>query len=717
MTDADRTDVDRPDVHRTVDAIWKMESARIVAALTRMVRDVGVAEELAQDALVAALERWPESGIPDNPGAWLTTVAKRRAVDHIRRDRRLAEHGETLAHELAERQRLDGDGDGGIDHDLESAEPAESASEQDDVLRLMFVSCHSVLPTESRVALTLRLLGGLTASEIARAFLTAEPLIARRIATAKRTLTEERVPFELPDGAELTERLASVLEVVYLIFNEGYSATSGDDLMRPGLCLEALRLGRLLARSVPDEAEVHGLVALMEVQASRTAARTGPAGEPVPLHMQNRGRWDPLLIRRGFAAMLRARAAGTPGQPGPYVLQAAIAVCHAQARTAEETDWVRISGLYAALARLLPTAVVRLNQAVAVGMADGPAAGLALVDALTSDPALRDYHLLPGVRGDLLLRLGRGEEARREFERAALLTRNTAERAYLTRRAEAIPVGATPAEDASTPTFGEAIDAFLAQDRLAPATARSYGQTLWRLRLSLGVGMPLTSLTADQIADAFRLSWGGVAAATWNRHRAALRAFGAWTDTPNLDAAIPQRTSPHHLPPGPAPIPLPVPPGTAWPGEVEAPLRERTLWTLLYESGSTVTALLALNVQDLDLPERRARRADRRPDQRPDRRGAWITWRSKTAALLSELLDGRTQGPVFLTDRRPGPARAGILSAADVCPYTGRGRLSYERAEFLCKSATGLALRQLRDWDGEVDQDGDRDGDGDGTEP
>ncbi|MFF0738810.1 DUF6596 domain-containing protein [Streptomyces sp. NPDC004111] len=689
------------DVHRTVDAIWKMESAPIVAALTRMVRDVGVAEELAQDALVAALERWPESGIPENPGAWLTAVAKRRAVDHIRRDRRLAEHGETLAHELAERQRLDGDGDGGVDHGLVSADPA---SEQDDVLRLMFVSCHSVLSTEARVALTLRLLGGLTASEIARAFLTAEPLIARRIATAKRTLAEERVPFELPDTAELAERLASVLEVVYLIFNEGYSATSGDDLMRPALCLEALRLGRLLARSVPDEAEVHGLVALMEVQASRTAARTGPDGEPVPLHLQNRGRWDPLLIRRGFAAMLRARAAGTPGRPGPYVLQAAIAVCHAQARTAEETDWVRICGLYAALARLLPTAVVRLNQAVAVGMADGPAAGLALVDALAPDPALRDYHLLPGVRGDLLLRLGRGEEARREFERAALLTRNAAERVYLTRRAEAIPVG-----DASTPTFGEAVDAFLAQDRLAPATARSYGQTLWRLRLALGVGMPLTSLTANQISGAFRLSWGGVAASTWNRHRAAVRAFGAWAHTPALDTAIPQRVPRRHRAPAPAPTPLP--PGTAWPGEVEAPLRERTLWTLLHESGSTVTALLALNVQDLDLPERRACRTDRRSD----RRDAWITWRSKTAALLSELLDGRTQGPVFLTDRRPGPARAGILGASDICPQTGRGRLSYERAEFLCKSATGLALRQLRDWDGARDQDGDRNGEG--TEP
>ncbi|MYS86879.1 RNA polymerase sigma factor [Embleya scabrispora] len=681
------------DVHRTVDAIWKMESARIVAALTRMVRDVGVAEELAQDALVAALEQWPESGVPDNPGAWLTTVAKRRAVDHIRRDRRSAEHDELLAHDLAERRRLE-DGVGGPEYDLGAAEPA---SEQEDVLRLMFVSCHSVLPTEARVALTLRLLGGLTASEIARAFLTVEPLIARRIATAKRTLAEERVPFELPDGADPAERLSSVLEVVYLIFNEGYSATSGDDLMRPGLCLEALRLGRLLAESAPDEAEVHGLVALMEIQASRTAARTGPAGEPVPLHTQNRGRWDRLLIRRGFAAMLRARAVGTPGRPGPYVLQAAIAVCHAQARTAEETDWVRIAGLYAALARLLPTAVVRLNQAVAVGMADGPAAGLALVDTLTWDPTLRDYHLLPGVRGDLLLRLGRGEEARREFERAALLTGNAAERAYLTRRAEAIPVG-----DASTRTFGEAIDAFLAQDRLAPATARSYGQTLWRLRLSLGVGMPLASLTADQIAGAFRGSWGGVAAATWNRHRAAVRAFGAWTHTPGLDAGIPQRMPERRSAPAPAPIPpATVPPGTAWPGDVEAALRERTLWTLLRESGATVAAVLALNVQDLDLPERRARRADRRSDRRSDRRGTWITWRSGTAALLPELLNGRTRGPVFLADRRPGPARAGTLGAEDICPQTGRGRLSYERAEFLCKSATGHSLRRLRDRGGE----------------
>lgn len=304
------------------------------------------------------------------------------------------------------------------------------------MLRLMFISCHPVLPTEARIALTLRLLGGLTAEEIARAFLTDEQTIARRIAAAKQTLAEERVPFDLPDRSELTRRLSSVLEVIYLIFNEGYSATSGDDLMRPGLCLEALRLGRLLAELVPYEAEVHGLVALMEIQASRSAARTGPSGEPVQLHEQNRGRWDQLLIRRGFAAMLRAREIGGP--PGPYVLQAAIAVCHAQARTAEETDWARIASLYEALVRLLPTPVVQLNRAVAVGKAHGPQAGLAVVDSLVDDPALRDYHLLPSVRGDLLARAGRPEEARLEFERAASLTKNAAERAFLLRRADAL---------------------------------------------------------------------------------------------------------------------------------------------------------------------------------------------------------------------------------------------------------------------------------------
>ncbi|WP_331768289.1 DUF6596 domain-containing protein [Embleya sp. NBC_00896] len=654
------------EVHRTVDAIWKMESARIIAALTRMVRDVGVAEELAQDALVAALEQWPESGVPDNPGAWLTTIAKRRAVDHIRRNRRLEERGEQLARDLEQ-----GQGPGGAESD--------AASDQDDVLRLMFVSCHPVLPTEARAALTLRLLGGLSASEIARAFLTVEPLIARRIAAAKRTLAEERVPFELPDGAELAERLTSVLEVVYLIFNEGYSATSGDDLMRPGLCLEALRLGRLLADSAPHEAEVHGLVALMEIQASRAAARTGPSGEPVPLHAQNRGRWDQLLIRRGFAAMLRARAAG--GGAGPYVLQAAIAVCHAQARTAEATDWARIAGLYEALVRLLPTPVVRLNRAVAVGMAHGPAAGLALTDELVSEPTLRDYHLLPGVRGDLLLRLGRNEEARREFERSAMLTRNVAEREFLRRRAEAVPTDDVDEADDAACTLGEAVEAFLARDGMAPGTARSYGQTLRRLRLALGDGMPVASLTADQVAGVFRTVWGGAAAATWNRHAAAVRSFGAWAKVSGLDAGLGRRAG-RRRDRRPAASPL----DAQWLGKLEVPLRERALWTLLHESGAVVVAVLALNVEDLEPADRRARRGG----------GRWVTWRSATAALLPELVAGRTRGPVFLAERRPGPARAEVLGARDVCPETGRGRLSYERAQFLFKSTTGHTLRQLR---------------------
>jgi RNA polymerase sigma factor (sigma-70 family) len=363
------------DVHARIDAVVKLESARIVAALMRIVHDVGLAEELAQDALVAALEQWPAAGVSDNPGAWLMTTAKRRAVDHIRRakvhDRKAGQYAREL--------------------------DAEPSSERDDVLRLMFISCHPVLPTEERVALTLRVVGGLTAAEIARAFLVTEPVVARRIATAKRTLAEAGVPFALPDADELAQRLSSVLEVVYLIFNEGYSASSGDDLIRPALCLDALRLGRLLAELAPHEPEVHGLVALMEIQASRSAARTGPAGEPVQLHEQNRGRWDQLLIRRGFTAMLRARELG--GTPGQYVLQAAIAVCHAQARTAQDTDWTQIAALYDALARQLPTPIVQLNRAVAVGMAHGPQAGLGLVDALRADATLRDYHLLPGVLG------------------------------------------------------------------------------------------------------------------------------------------------------------------------------------------------------------------------------------------------------------------------------------------------------------------------------
>ncbi|MCF2529282.1 DUF6596 domain-containing protein [Yinghuangia soli] len=667
------------DVHRSVDAIWRMESARIIAALARMVRDVGLAEELAQDALVAALEQWPGQGVPDNPGAWLMLVAKRRAVDRIRRDRRLAETGAELAREA--------DRDAG---------PAggwapDTADEPADLLRLMFVSCHPVLPTESRVALTLRLLGGLTAAEIARAFLTVEPLVARRIATAKQTLADAGVAFELPDGAELADRLASVLEVVYLIFNEGYSATSGDDLMRPGLCLEALRLGRLLADAAPDEAEVHGLVALMEIQASRAAARTGPGGEPVPLHAQNRGRWDPLLIRRGFAAMLRARAAG--GTAGPYVLQAAIAVCHAQASSAEETDWPRIAGLYEALVRLVPSPVVRLNQAVAVGMAAGPEAGLALTEELLADPALRDYHLLPGVRGDLLLRSGRREEARREFERAAALTKNAAERDFLLRRAASVPAGAPGTRDQG-PTLGEAAQAFLAREELPPATARSYGQTLQRLRLALGDGLPVAAMTADQVAGVFRTAWGSAAAATWNRHRAAVGSFGAWAEVPHLDARLVRRRDNSSRRKGTSSA------GAAGPGEPpggsdvlrralqESALRERALWTLLRESEAAVSAVLGLNVEDLDVADRRAL---------PGTSGRHrVAWRSSAAALLAELVGARTSGPLFLSDRRPGPARLRTLGARDICPHTGRGRLSYERAEYLCKTTTGLTLRQLR---------------------
>ena len=653
------------DVHRTIDAVWKLESARIIAGLARMVHDVGLAEELAQDALVSALEQWPETGVPDNPGAWLTAVAKRRAVDRLRRAKRLDARHEQLAHELAQPPPHE-------------SEP-EAAPERDDVLRLMFVSCHPVLSTEARVALTLRLLGGLTAEEIARAFLDSEPRIARRIAAAKRTLAEERVPFELPDGAELAERLSSVLGVIYLIFNEGYSATSGDDLIRPGLCLEALRLGRLLAELAPDQAEVHGLVALMELQASRSAARTGPSGEPVQLHEQNRGRWDQLLIRRGFTAMLRARQTGAA--PGPYTLQAAIAVCHAQARTAEDTNWPQIAALYETLARLLPTPVVQLNRAVALGMADGPQAGLALVDSLTGDPALQDYHLLPGVRGDLLLRLGRHEEARLEFERAAALTRNAAERAFLLRRADGIPATGAPGV-----TLGRAAHDFLAREELDPATVRSYGQTLRRLCLALGERLPLESLTAGQVAQVFATAWGGAAASTWNRHRSAVRSFGAWAGAGHLADGLGRRaeTRPRTAPIGPPQL------DALWsrPGPA---LRERTLWRLLHESAAGVKTVLALNVEDLDLDDRRARVG-----------GTWVSWRSGTARLLPELIGGRTRGPLFLADRRPGPARR--RAETDLCPDTRRGRLSYERAEYLFKKTTGpldpagdgYTLRQLR---------------------
>jgi RNA polymerase sigma-70 factor (ECF subfamily) len=420
------------DTQRAIEAVWRIESARIIAGLARLVRDVGLAEELAQDALVAALEAWPASGIPDNPGAWLMASAKNRALDHFRRDKLLARKHEQLGHEAELRQQM-----------TETA-PEDALDDDfgDDLLRLMFTACHPVLATEARVALTLRLLGGLTTGEIARAFLVPEPTVAQRIVRAKRTLAEARVPFEVPRGDELGARLSSVLEAIYLVFNEGYSATAGDDWMRPALCQDALRLGRILAELAPQEPEVHGLVALMEIQASRAGARVGPKGEPILLLDQNRARWDRLLIRRGLAALERVEALG--GALGPYALQAAIAACHARAHTPEATDWERIAALYDALAQLAPSPVVELNRAVAVAMAFGPAAGLELVDALTNEPSLKNYHLLPSVRGDLLMKLGRLDEARAEFERAAALTRNTRERELLFGRAAACVHGPAP---------------------------------------------------------------------------------------------------------------------------------------------------------------------------------------------------------------------------------------------------------------------------------
>jgi RNA polymerase sigma-70 factor (ECF subfamily) len=422
--------------HSAVDAVWRIESARIIAGLTRIVRDVGVAEELAQDALVAALEQWPQSGIPDNPGAWLMATAKHRAIDMFRRNKLLERKHEELGRELKTQQES-----AVADFDI-----ANDDDIGDDLLRLVFIACHPVLSTEGRVALTLRLLGGLTTEEIARAFLVPEPTVAQRIVRAKRTLTEAHVPFEVPRGPDLAGRLSSVLEVIYLIFNEGYSATAGDDWMRPALCEDALRLGRILAGLAPNEPEVHGLVALMEIQASRAHARTGPTGEPILLLEQDRTRWDYILVGRGLAALERAEELnGALGDTlGPYALQAAIAACHARARTAAETDWKRIAELYDALAQLMASPVVELNRAVAVGMAFGPAAGLELVDALTSEPSLKTYHLLPSVRGDLLYKLGRSDEARMEFERAASLTRNVRERELLLGRAAACAGGSTP---------------------------------------------------------------------------------------------------------------------------------------------------------------------------------------------------------------------------------------------------------------------------------
>jgi RNA polymerase sigma factor (sigma-70 family) len=415
-----------PTTNAAIEAIWRIESAKIVAGLARMTRDVGLAEELAQEALVAALEKWPESGLPDNPGAWLMAAAKNRALDHFRHAKLVETKHEEIGRDMEE----------GFTPDFDAALEDGIG---DDLLRLIFTACHPVLSTEARAALTLKLLCGLTTEEIARAFLVPESTVAQRIVRAKRTLSEARVPFEVPSGDELGSRLASVLEVVYLVFNEGYSATAGDDWMRPALCEDALRLGRILAELAPEEPEVHGLVALMEIQASRFRARSGPSGEPVLLLDQDRSRWDHVLVRRGLAALERAEKTG--GALGPYTLQAAIAACHAQARTPEETDWKRIVALYDALAQLMPSPVVELNRAVAVSMAYGPEEGLALVDAIAAEPTLRGYHLLPSVRGDFLQKLGRLDEARGEFERAASLTRNAREVRLLLDRAAALHSG------------------------------------------------------------------------------------------------------------------------------------------------------------------------------------------------------------------------------------------------------------------------------------
>ena len=414
-----------PEVHRAIDAVWRIEAAKLIAGLARITRDVGLAEDLAQDALVAALEQWPQSGVPENPGAWLMATGKRRAIDRFRRDKLLDRKHDEILHTLEREEDTAAALDAAIDDHV-----------GDDMLRLVFTACHPVLSTEARAALTLRLLGGLTTDEIARAFLVPEATIAQRIVRAKRTLADSGVPFEVPRGADFTARLGSVLQVIYLIFNEGYSATAGDDWTRPALCEDALRLGRILAELVPREPEVHGLVALMEIQASRLHARVGPSGEPVLLLDQDRARWDQLLINRGLAALDRADALGV--ERGPYVLQAAIAACHARARTAAETDWRAIAELYAELQELTPSPVIELNRAVAVAMADGPAAGLAIVDRLRDEKALAGYHLLPAVRADFLAKLGRTEEAKAELERAIGLTRNESERALMRARVEAL---------------------------------------------------------------------------------------------------------------------------------------------------------------------------------------------------------------------------------------------------------------------------------------
>lgn len=661
-----------PDIHRTVDAVWKLESARIVGGLTRLVRDVGLAESLAQDAVLAALDRWPGQGVPDNPGAWLMTVAKRRAVDHLRRRGRSERGHAELARGLDDVDDAAGSGRGG----------------DDDVLRLLFVSCHPALAAEDRVTLTLRLVAGLSIEEIARAFLVPAAVIARRVARAKRTLAEAGVDLQVVLEEAADDRLSSVLEVVYLVFNEGYTATAGADLLQPPLCAEALRLGRLLAELAPGCSEVHGLVALLELQSSRLRARVTPTGQPIPLHEQDRRLWDPLLIRRGLEALLRARAVGQP--PGPYVLQAAIAACHAQATSAEATDWVRIAGLYEVLVAQAPSPVVQLNRAVAVGASQGPAAGLAIVDAYATEPTLRDHHHLPSVRGDLLLKLGRPTEARAEFERAAALATNTAERDFLLARAEALP--AAPADGM---TLAAAATGFLARPDLGSSTRRSYAQTLDRLRRDLGGDRPVASLTAAEVEAVFERSWGASSARTWNRHRAAIRSFLAWAadhrdvrfgEAPA--AGLARRTEPRDRV-----APLAADTLDELRRRPDLALRERTLWTLLAESGAPVSTVLALDVQDLHLDDRRARLPG---DQRV------VAWGEVTATLLAQLVAGRTRGPVFLTERRPGPGRR--PRPEDRCPDSGRARLSYERAEHLFKRATrdldpageGFTLGRLR---------------------
>ena len=632
-----------------VGEIWREESARIVAGLARLLAgDVGLAEELAQDALVAALEQWPSAGVPDNPAAWLTTVARRRAVDTLRRRSRADAGYAELAHRLS---------------DEPEPEPSDPDAVADDVLRLMVVSCHPVLTREARIALTLRVVAGLRTDEIARAFLVTEQTVAQRIVRAKRALAAAQVPFEVPSGPERAERLASVTDVLYLVFNEGYAATGGDDWLRPALCDEAIRLAGMLTDLAPDTAEVHGLLALMLLQHSRRAARVDDGGVPVLLQDQDRTRWDAPRIRAGFAALLRAREAG--GSPGPYVLQAAIAACHARAPSAADTDWPQIVGLYELLVRIVPSPVVALNRAVAVAMAQGPEAGLRLTESLLAEPALARYALLPGTRGDLLARLGRVSAARAEFRRAADLTASGPERAVWLDRATAL--GPDPR---SGPTLGAAAATFL--ERCAPSTARSYAQTLHRIRRDLGTDLPVADLTPEAAAGVVTAAWSGAAAATWNRHRAAVRAFAEWAGTGPLDTALERRAEPRRrtrrLPSTQV--------GVLTEG---APLRERALWQLVHVSGAPATAALALDVDDLDLDAHRA---------------GELHWDTATSTLLVELVDGRLRGPVFLADRRPGPGRP--RPPADLCPETGRGRLSYPRAEYLFKRASGGAtLRSL----------------------